>query len=251
MRHRLSALLALCCLVTGMSFLTGPGAGAAPRPATVATSNPQLILFQGLDYFPPDRPAQVVDIYLAQDGAVVKEISDAYLGDVIDVNQVFPGYVKPGFFVIDVVKHGGNPDNPLLITAFRLKAGQSDTVATYFKADAAGTQEAPTIKVFTNDLSPTGGQARLTVYHLAVAPTVGVYADGSTALVPSFSNGMSGTVQVRPSAYRVTVTAPDEPHTVLFNVGRVALAPNTLTEAFAYGFYPGLFGVAAIQLPTT
>ena len=51
--------------------------------------------------------------------------------------------------------------------------------------------------------------ARVTVRHLAVAPTVGVYADSSVAITPSFSNGQTAAAVVPPSSYDVTVTAAE------------------------------------------
>jgi hypothetical protein len=237
--------------LSGLTIASTGSAGAAPaKTSTAAPAKTDIIFFQGLDFFPPNRPAQVVDLYIAQDGAVVNEIPDVYQGDAIDIDRAFPGFVKPGFFVVDVVKHLGNPNTPLLVTAFTLKAGQSKTVATYFSATPTGKKGAPTISVFNNDVGPTNGQARLTIYHLAVAPTVGVYADGSTPLVASSSNGMSATAQVPSATYAVTVNALNDPGDVLFNVGKVHLSPNTLTEAFAYGFYPSSFGVATISVRT-
>lgn len=240
------------CLAVVASLAATPAAGAAPAAGAVPAAGiktPQLVILQGLQFAARGIPSQTVDIYLGQDGAIVSEFPNISLGQAIDVNTALPGFVKPGFFVVDIVKRGGDPNHPLLVTAFALHQGDSKTIAAYFAADSAGQQGAPTLRIFTNNVAPTNGQARLSVYHLAVAPTVGVYADRTVAIAPSFSNGQSATVQVPAATYGVTVTAPKTPGTVLFKVGNVKLAPNTLTIAFAYGFYPKQFGVAAIAVP--
>ena len=152
-----------------------------------------------------------------------KELPDVHFGTAADLTTAFPGWVTPGLYTVDVVPTGTSPFKPLLITCFFLGYGQSKTVAAYMTATPAGAAGQPTLGVFTNDVSSTGGMARVTVRHLAVAPTVGVYADGSVAITPSFSNGQTATAVVPPSSYNVTVTAPNTPGTVLYNVGNVVV----------------------------
>ena len=118
-------------------------------------------------------------------------------------------------------------------------------------ATPSGAAGQPTLGVFTNDVSSTGGMSRVTVRHLAVAPTVGVYADGVAAITPAFSNGQTATAVVPPSSYGVTVTAPNAPGSVLDQVGNVSLAANTNTLAFAIGdYYQSSFTVVALAIPT-
>lgn len=248
MRKRTVGLLGTFAVAASLAVAPAASAGPVQTPAA-GTKAPQLVILQGLQFAARGMPSQTVDIYLGQDGAIVSEFPNISLGQAIDVNRALPGFVKPGFFVVDIVKRGGDPNHPLLVTAFALHQGESKTIAAFFAANAAGAQGAPTLRIFNNNVGPTHGQARLTVYHLAVAPTVGVYADRTVAVTPSFSNGQSATVQVPAAAYGVTVTAPKTPGTVLFKVGNVKLAPNTLTIAFAYGFYPKEFGVTAVAVP--
>ena len=82
-------------------------------------------------------------------------------------------------------------------------------MAAYVTATPSGAAGQPTLGVFTNDVSSTGGMSRVTVRHLAVAPTVGVYGDGSVAVTPAVSNGQTATAVVPPNNYGVTVTAPN------------------------------------------
>jgi hypothetical protein len=97
------------------------------------------------------------------------------------------------------------------------------------------------------DVVPTGGQARVTVRHLAVAPTVGVYADSTVAITPAFSNGQTATAAVPAGSYHVTVTAPNTPGTVLADLGSVTLPADTNALAFAIGIYPSSFEVVPWQ----
>ena len=179
-----------------------------------------------------------------------KEFKNVQFGTAIDVSTDCPGWVTPALYVVDVVPTGGNPFKPLLITDLFLGANQSKTVAAYVTANAAGTSGIPALGVFTNDLSSTGGQARVTVRHLAVAPTVGVYANSTVAITPAISNGQTATAAVPAGSYHVTVTAPNTPGTVLADLGSVTLPANTNALAFAIGIYPSSFEVVTLAVPT-
>ena len=198
----------------------------------------------------PRIPGLDVDIYVVKNFFSYKELPDVHFGTAADLTTAFPGWVTPGLYTVDVVPTGTSPFKPLLLTSFFLGSGQSKTVAAYVTATPSGAAGQPTLGVFTNDVSSTGGQSRVTVRHLAVAPTVGVYADGSVAITPSFSNGQTATAVVPAGTYGVTVTAPDAPETVLDNVGNIPLAANTNTLAFAIGAYPSTFTVVALAVPT-
>ena len=250
-----SGLLATATLAVGLALSTVPAvAGASTafsRPGGPAPSwqVPQtrpatdLSLVHGV-------PGLDVDIYVVKNFISYKELPDVHFGTAADLTTAFPGWVTPGLYTVDVVPTGTSPFKPLLIKSFFLGAGQSKTVAAYVTATPAGVAGQPTLGVFTNDVSGTGGQSRVTVRHLAVAPTVGVYADGSVAITPSFSNGQTAAAVVPPGTYGVTVTAPGAPGTVLDNVGNVALAANTNTLAFAIGTYSSTFTVVALAVPT-
>jgi hypothetical protein len=195
-------------------------------------------------------PGLSVDIYVVKNFSSFKELADVSFGTATDVATDFPGWVTPGIYTVDVVPAGSNPFHPLLLTTFGLGDHQSKTVAAYVTADAAGNAGSPTLGVFTNDVSSTGGQARVTVRHLAVAPTVGVYADGAVAITPAFSNGQTAVAQVPSSSYDVSVTAPNAPSTVLVDLGSVTLPANTNVLAFAIGTYGSSFEVVSLAVPT-
>jgi hypothetical protein len=221
----------------------GPGQSGWGQWSSWHGAEPDLNLVHGI-------PSLPVDIYIYKNVFSVKKLTDVTFGTTADLDTAFPGWVTPGFYVVDVVPTGTSPCHPLLITTVVLGWGRSKTVAAYVTASPAGTAGSPTLGVFDNDVSSTNGAARVTVRHLAVAPTVGVYANGSVALTPGFSNGATASAVVPASTYDVTVTAPNDPTTVLDDVGAVALAPNTNTLAFAIGTYPSSFKVVALAIPT-
>ncbi len=207
-------------------------------------TEPDLSLVHGV-------PGLNVDIYVYKNVFSVKKLTDVTFGTVADLDAAFPGWVTPGFYVVDVVATGTSPCHPLLETTVFLGWGQNKTVAAYVTASPSGSPGAPTIASFSNNVSSTSGAARVTARHLAVAPTVGVYADGSVAVTPAFSNGQSAEAVVPAGSYDVTVTAPNTPGTVLDDLGSVSLAPNTNTLAFAIGTYPSTFKVVTLQIPTS
>jgi hypothetical protein len=245
----------LVALVAAITFVAAPAvasaAGARPSGNNLAREHP--VPKQGME---PDLslvhgvPGLDVDIYIYKSFFSVRKLTDVTFGTAADLDTLFPGWITPGLYIVDVVPTGTSPHHPLLITAVWLRSGQSKTVAAYVTASASGVAGTPTLGVFRNDLSPTGGEARVTVRHLAVAPTVGVYADGSVAITPAVSNGQTATAGVPAGSYDVTVTAPDDPATVLDNLGSVSLATNTNTLAFAIGIYPSTFKVVTLTVPT-
>jgi hypothetical protein len=262
MKKRLLTVLGTVVAVAGLAVTAAPAtAGASPTSNGSLHAGPSwnggawsgwngnsgpasdLSLVHGI----PNLP---VDIYVVKNFFSYKELPDVNYKAATDLAMDFPGWVTPGVYLVDVVPAGGNPFNPLLITGFYLGAGQSKTVVAYVTADTSGDPGQPTLGVFTNDVSPTGGAARVTVRHLAVAPTVGVYADGAVAITPSFSNGQTATAVVPAGSYDVTVTAPNTPGTVYDDLGPIAVGANTNTLAFAIGTFPSTFKVVALVVPT-
>ena len=195
-------------------------------------------------------PDLAVDIYVVKNFREVKKLTNVNFGTAADLGAAFPGFVTEGLYFVDIVPTGASPWKPLLTATTVLGAGENKSVVAYVTANAAGVAGGPTLGVFDNDVSSTNGQSRVTVRHLAVAPTVGVYANGAVAISQAFSNGDTATAVVPAGTYGVTVTAPNTPSTVLANIGDVALAANTNTLAFAIGTYGSTFQVASVQVPT-
>jgi len=251
-----SGLLAAAVLAVGLALSVPAAVGASTTDSPYGNgagggwsgggSHPvtDLSLVHGV-------PGLDVDIYVVKNFSSYKELPDVHFGTAADLRTAFTGWVTPGLYTVDVVPTGTSPFKPLLIKSFFLGYGQSKTVAAYVTATPSGAAGQPTLGVFTNDVSSTGGMSRVTVRHLAVAPTVGVYADDSVAIAPAFSNGQTATAVVPPNSYGVTVTAPKAPGSVLYNVGNVSLAADTNTLAFAIGDYSqSTFTVVALAVPT-
>lgn len=253
--RRLSSVAGAIALTTTLALAAAMPAGATTNRNAgqeVADSSQterrhsrvaELNLVHGI----PDVP---VDIYVVKNFREVKKLTNVKFGTAASLNAVFPGFVTPGFYIVDIVPTGGHPMQPLLIKATFLLPGQSKSIVAYLRANAAGQAGAPKLGVFRNNAFSTGGQSRVTVRHLAVAPTVGVYANGAVAVTPAFSNGQTAAAVVPAGTYGVTVTAPHDPSTVLADLGDVKLPANTNTLAFAIGSYPSTFKVVTLQIPT-
>jgi hypothetical protein len=250
MKHRLFGLIGAVTVAVGLTVASAGAAGATGwnQGGGGGWSAPQsanLNVVHGI-------PGLDVDIYVVKNFNIFqyKELSNVTFGTAADLNTALPGFITPGFYTIDIVAHGGNPFRPVLISTTYLGAGQSKTAVAYVSATPSGTAGSPTLTVFTNNVSATNGQARVSVAHTAVAPTVGVCADGTVPVVPAFNNGQQLAAVVPPAAYTVTVTAPNNCSAVLAGpIGPVTLAANTTTLVYAIGTYPSTFTVASLVVP--
>ncbi len=243
----------LAGFVGAMALVVTLGLSSVPAGATTTAARhherhrhrntTELSVVHGI----PNLP---VDIYVVKNFFQVRKLANVNFGTAADLNKALPGFVTPGIYFVDVVQAGKSPFHPLLKRAFFLAPGQSKSVVAYVTADAAGHAGHPTLGVFRNDVSSTNGKARVTTRHTAVAPTVGVYANGAVGIPPAFSNGQSFSGVVPAATYGVTITAPNTPATVLADLGHVTVAANTNTLAFAIGTYPATFKVVTLQIPT-
>ena len=250
MKHRILGALGATALVAGLALTSTGTAGADPwnhggggAPAPAANLN----LVHGI-------PGLAVDIYVVKNFNLfqTRELRDVTFGTAADLNTALPGFITPGFYLVDIVGHGGNPFKPVLLTSTYLAAGQSKTAVAYVGASPSGAAGSPALTVFTNNVTSTSGQARVSVAHTAVAPTVGVCADGTVPLVPAFSNGQQAAAVVPAGSYSVTVTAPNNCSAVLAGpIGPVSLAADTTTLVYAIGTYPSTFTVASLVVPNS
>lgn len=226
---------------TGWPGGSSPAGWSGHRPSTTS----DITLVHGVQL--PGTNGFPVDIYVVKNLTSYKELSDVTFGTVADLGAAFPGWVTPGFYLVDVVAHGGNPFQPALLRGFSLGVGQSKTVAAYLS-----TSGSPTLGVFANDVSATNGDARVQVFHLADAPTVGVCADGSVPVTSSFSNGQTAEAEVPASSYSVTVTSPATSGcgpTTLFGPATLNLPADMTTLAYAIGVFPSSFTVVTLTVP--
>jgi len=247
MKQRIAAAVAVVVLAATVGLTAAAPAGAwTPAHMPTRPSRPgvtELSVVHGI----PNLP---VDIYLVKDFFSVRKLSSVNFGTAADLDTALPGFVTPGLYFVDVVPAGASPFHPVLDTWVLLGRNQSKTIVAYVTADPAGHPGSPALKVFTNDVSSTGGQARVTTTHTAVAPTVGVYADGAVGIPAAFSNGQRASAVVPAGTYGVSITAPNDPTGVLASLGNVNLAANTNTLAFAIGTFPTTFRVVTLQIPT-
>jgi hypothetical protein len=76
-------------------------------------------------------PGVAVDISVVRGNFSYKKLADVLFGTAADLGQAFPGWVTPGYYLVDVVATGANPFHPLLLARLHLGWGQSKTVGAY------------------------------------------------------------------------------------------------------------------------
>ena len=109
---------------------------------------PDLSLVHGV-------PGLNVDIYVYKNIFSVKKLTDVTFGTVADLDAAFPGWVTPGFYVVDVVATGDQPVPPPPRNHGVPRLGQNKTVAAYVTASPSGSPGAATLASFSNDVSST------------------------------------------------------------------------------------------------
>ena len=152
---------------------------------------------------------------------------DVYVNDKLTLPNFKPGTVTDplslpdGMYTIDI-KAAGSPASSAdvigpLETGF--SGGRNYTVAAHLGNDGK-----PTANIYDNDISAVAdGKGRVTVVHMAQAPTVAITANGAT-LIPSLSN-------------------PDK--------AGADVPAATYTIVYAYGTYPKTFAVAVQKISLT
>jgi len=240
--------------VAGLVAVSSPGAGAlpagvpAPTVARTDTVTADLNIVHGI-------PGLAVDIYLYRgitslsqaDQAATFELPDVQFGREVDLNRVDPGFVTPDPYLVDVVAAGGNPDDPLLLNALTLTAGQVDSVVAYQTADGAGIAGPPALGVFTDDTASIGAAGRLTVVHVAAAPAFRLKVDGMFGRL--FHNGQQRTELLPPSVYLFALV--NELGLPVFGGGHgmIQLRADTDTEVFVVGTFPEDFRILVLNIP--
>jgi len=249
MMHPISGLLGAAAIIAGAVVASTGTVGANSwnyREGGTQAPSADLNIVHGV-------PGLAVDNYVVEDFDVFqgKELSDVTFGTAADLNDALPGFVTPGFYLTDIVGHGGNPFKPVPLTSTHLGFGQSKTAVAYVGASAAGVAGSPKVTVCNNSVTATNGKVRVSVTHTAVAPTVGVCPDRTVPLVPAFSNGQQASTVVPAGPCSVTVAAPDNCSSVLAGpIGPVALAADATTRVYAIGTYPSTFTMASLVVPT-
>ena len=142
---------------------------------------------------------------------------DVYVNNKLTLGAFKPGTVTDalmlpaGDYQLAIRTAGAAPNSdPLLSASATLKAGDNVSIVAYL--DASGK---PALKTFANDASSLpAGQARLTVRHVAAAPTVDIKA-GDKTIVPGLAAGAQATTAVPAGDYSVSVVPAGSDKAVL------------------------------------
>jgi hypothetical protein len=223
MRSRRSAALigAALILAPAAVFLSASPAGAA--------SNAKVSVFHGI-------PGVDVNVYV--NGKIT--LTDFKPGAMAGPLSLPAGTYKVEVTSYAADKAAGKKTADVIGPAnIPVKGGHNYTIAAHLTTGGK-----PTATVFDNDISMlAAGKGRVTVAHIANAPTVAITANGGT-LIKSLSNPNSASAVVPAATYKVGVVAGGA--TVFSTSLPVAAGVNTIV--FAYGTYPATFAVAVQKI---
>lgn len=209
-RPTASALALAAAAVIGLcaagSVVAAPAAGSAGK-ATVS-------VFHGV-------PGLKVDVY-ANGKELLPDFAPGTLTD--------PLQLDAGKYEIEVFKDGEGPDGtPAIKKSVDVPAGANATLVANLGADGK-----PALNTFVNDLSKIpAGKTRLTVRHVAAAPTVDVRA-GGTPVFQSLENSkeVKGEVDAGKVKADVTLAGTD---TVAIGPADLDLGEGVNTIVYAWG----------------
>ncbi|WP_313557475.1 DUF4397 domain-containing protein [Miniimonas arenae] len=206
MRHRTISAVALASLAA----LALPAAAQA-APADTAS----LSVLHGV-------PDTTVDVWV--NGALT--IDDFTPGTLAGPLELAPGTYSVAITAADATDASSPVIGPVDLP---LEAGTSYTAVAHLTE--AGT---PTATLFTNDTSATpAGQGRLTVRHVAAAPTVDIWANGSVA-APGLAPGAEASLVLPAGTIQAAVSAAGSTDPVL-GPADVTISDGTLTVVYAWG----------------
>ena len=214
--------------VTALVGVLALGLTAAPASATAppATKTGKLTLVHGI----PGANGFPVDISLYRLFVGSQQFKGVTFGTVAG-----PLDVKPGIYRA-AIRPAGAPSStrPVLERWFVVFPGSNQSIVAHLSESGA-----PRLSQFQNDVRPTGsGNARLTVRHLAQAPTVDVIANGALKVVAGLSNPNQAVTTVPAATYNVRVTDSATNTATAFQ-GDVPLAANANTIVYAVGSLGG------------
>jgi len=215
----------------GAAALALPGvllAASAPANAAAArvtTKIAKVTVFHGI-------PGVDVNVYV-NDRITLKDFKPSTFAG--------PLSLPAGTYKIDITSYqsdmtaGMKSADVIGPVSVKVAAGHNYTIAAYLT-----TMGKPTATVLDNNISMLPAKkGRVTVVHLANAPTVKITANGGT-LIAKLSNGQHAQAVVPASTYKVGIVAGGM--TVFSTKLPVAAGVNTIV--YAYGTYPKTFAVA-------
>ncbi|HTY71568.1 MAG TPA: DUF4397 domain-containing protein [Actinomycetes bacterium] len=214
----------------GAALLLAPAAVlVAAGPAGAASNDAKVSVFHGI-------PGVDVNVYV--NGKIT--LKDFKPGAMAGPLSLPAGTYKVEVTSYKADKAAGKKTADVIGPAnIPVAAGHNYTIAAHLT-----TAGKPTATVFDNDISGlAAGKGRVTVAHVADAPTVAITANGAT-LIKSLSNPESASAVVPAATYKVGVVAGGK--TVFSTSLPVAAGANTIV--FAYGTYPSTFAVAVQKI---
>jgi hypothetical protein len=228
-------------LIVGAVALALPGAllvSSLPANAASANSAPQaatktakVTVFHGI-------PGVDVNVYVNDKLTLTNFKPSTFAG---------PLTLAAGSYKIDITSYaadtaaGMKSADVIGPVTVKVVGGHNYTIAAYLT-----TKGKPTATVLDNNISKLPSKkGRVTVVHLANAPTVKVTANGAT-LVKKLSNGQHAQAVVPAKTYKVGLVAGGQ--TVFSTKLPVTAGVNTIV--FAYGTFPDTFAVAVQKVAT-
>jgi len=211
---RTRRLLAAATLATAVVLPVAVFTGGAAQ----ASSNAEVSVFHGI-------PGVPVDVFV--DGK--KTLTNFQAGTIAG-----PLSLPAGTYKIEIKTYPSDATT-VYSGSQAVEGGMNYTIAAYLN-----TSGKPAVKAFVNDTKTTmAGQGRVTVRHLADAPTVAITADGKT-LVASLSNGNEAVADVPAATYKVGIVAGG----TTVKTASVMVKDGVNTIVYAYGTYPSTFALA-------
>ena len=211
MRYRTISAFALA----GAIAVALPAAASATPASGPAADSAQLFVLHGV-------PDTTVDVWVN---------GELTLDDFTPGTLAGPLALPTGTYTVAITAaDAADASSPVIGPVdLPLTAGSSYTAVAHLAEDGS-----PTASLFTNDLSATpAGQGRLTVRHVAAAPTVDVWADGAVA-IPGLAPGKEATAQLPAGTISAAVSAAGSTEPVL-GPADVPIADGTLTVVYAWG----------------
>jgi len=223
---RTAAGLFLAAMVAA-SLMAAPATAAGRQDAKwFGTGSGKLTLVHGVpgaNGFPVD-----ISVYRLAVGSQVFE--DVTFGTVAG-----PLELRSGIYRV-AIREAGAPrySSPILSKWLWLGSGANMSVVAHLKADGS-----PTITAYRNDVSPTGGDARVIVRHDAAAPAVDVLA-GRTAVISGLRNPNQAAIEVPGGTYPISVTPAGAGYANrVFGPADLEFKANKVTIVYAVGSLAG------------
>lgn len=188
-------------------------------PAAAAPGDGQLSVLHGI-------PGVTVDVYV--DGA--ETIPDFTFGTLTGPLPLPSDTYKVDIYADD--KKGIDP--PILSADLSIPPGGNVTAVAYLEGDGGAGDPVPMLTAYNNDTTFTNiGQGRVSARHLANAPAVDILAGGGV-LFGDVANGESGSADVPPGTYGVSINAAGTSTQVFPASGTIPVGVSTNTSVIAY-----------------